>query len=211
MATSAKRKLARAARRPKDSPAIKDSVRICRTSTSFVIVGLNKDKGMDIAYEGPPSVMDAASFARQLARGATRLTAMDLAQKEGMDPNIAKLAADQVVIDAEQGERRSFYGYDPHSLITPEDVSSQCAGVSIEVNPHKRLSLDVSEYLDDFGGHDEVVPSLLAVMVDNDSLIILTAWIDEYNSLEFYGTDTQQALALALDHLNKRTKVVDEH
>lgn len=120
MATSAKRKLARSLRRPRDSAEVKRSVGIVRTNPQWVTIGLSKDNEVNIAFEGPVDEAAAAVFVRQVSRGITRLLAMDAAKGEGFTDDMAALAASQVLLDSECAERRNFYGEDPHAPEMPE-------------------------------------------------------------------------------------------
>jgi hypothetical protein len=120
MATSAKRRLARSARRPRDSSEVKRSVGIVRANPQWVTIGISKDNEVNIAFEGPVDAAAAAVFVRQLARGVTRLLALDAARAEGFRDDMAELAANQVLLDSECAERRNFYGEDPHAPEMPE-------------------------------------------------------------------------------------------
>jgi len=152
MATSANRRANRAARRPRDPDNVKQATKIARRCRQWVLLGVTEQNEIGLTYGGVDSAPAAAILGRQLARGISVFTGVEIAKGNGLGEEAAQNLAEKTLTDAEGVERENFYGYDPHPKVTLQDIARACESeVSMTFNAHLKEKVSAEDFLLDMG------------------------------------------------------------
>lgn len=123
------RRAKRAARRPKDSEGVTESVKIARTARAWATVGLTKEGEIMVTGDGHDNLATLCNFLRQSGRVVhVQSIATELVNgEEQYEPEKALALARAAMVEIERHDLHAFYGPVSERLTsdlpTPQDAA----------------------------------------------------------------------------------------